>query len=131
MDYHCRSAEKTARFLVGHPKVRDVFFPGLEGHPGHQTAKAQMAGFGGMVSFRLSGGAACRKFMDRLRLSKIGVSLGDAATLMLHPASVFHPGVSDTACRRLGTDPALIRVSTGLEDPEDILEDIKSALRAV
>jgi methionine-gamma-lyase len=129
MDHHCRSAEGIALFLTGHRKVKEVFYPGLETHRGHGIAKKQMSGFGGMVSFRLAGRSACRRFLDGLGLCKIGVSLGDAETLAMNAALMFHNNRSDAACRAIGIDPTLIRISTGLEDMDDILEDIEGALK--
>lgn len=131
MDYHCRSAAVIAEFLQGHRKVRQVLFPGLKEHPGHDIAAAQMKGFGGMLSFRLSGRAACRRFLGGLELCRIGVSLGDAETIALNSALMFHQGISDSACRKLGVDPSLVRISTGLESVSDVVEDIRRALEKV
>lgn len=131
MEYHCESASKIADFLNGHSKVKEVLFPGLKGHAGHAIAKKQMEGFGGMVSFRLANSNACKKFMNKLKLCKIGVSLGDTETIVLHSASMLHPELSDSACRKTGIDPTLIRISTGLEDEEDVIEDIETALKGV
>ncbi|NJD56061.1 MAG: PLP-dependent transferase [Nitrospirae bacterium] len=129
MDHHCRAAATIADFLVRHRQVRAVLYPGLSTHPGHDVARRQMRGFGGMVSFRLTGRAACRKVLDRLRLCKIGVSLGDAETLAMNSALMFYPGLTDAACRKIGIDPGLIRLSTGLEDAQDIIDDLGSALK--
>ncbi|MGE5299907.1 MAG: trans-sulfuration enzyme family protein [Acidobacteriota bacterium] len=131
MERHCRTAGAVAEFLAGHPKVKTVLFPGLKTHPGHPIAKKQMSGFGGMVSLRLENSRACRKFINGLRLCKKGVSLGDAGTLALHYASMFHPKLSDASCRKIGVDPTLIRISTGLEDAEDIVEDLSNSLSAL
>ena len=128
MDHHCGSALKIANFLDRHKKVKDVLYPGLKTHAGHKTAKKQMKAFGGVVSFRLTNRLACKKFLNNLDLCKIGVSLGDSATLVLHSASLFHSKLSDSACRRIGIDPELIRISAGLEDVDDIIEDIQAAL---
>jgi methionine-gamma-lyase len=129
MDRHCRTASEIARFLIGHPKVKTVLYPGLETHRDYETAKAQMKDFGGMVSIRLKDRENCLRFLRRLKICRIGVSLGDAATLVLHPASLFHRNLSDAACRRAGTDPLLIRISAGLENAQDLIEDMKTALR--
>ncbi len=131
MERHCKTAGAVAEFLAGHAKVKTVLFPGLRTHPGHLIAKKQMSGFGGMVSLRLENGRACRKFINGLRLCKTGVSLGDAGTLALHYASMFHPKLSDASCRKIGVDPNLIRISTGLEDAEDIVEDLRYSLSAL
>ena len=131
MDHHCGSASKIAEFLKGSRKAVHVYYPGLKAHAGHKTAKGQMNAFGGVVSFRLANRRACRKFLDNLDICKIGVSLGDSATLALHSASLLHSKLSDAACRKIGVDPELIRISAGLEDPDDIIEDIKTGLAAV
>jgi methionine-gamma-lyase len=131
MDHHCRSAAAIADFLSRHRKVSAVLYPGLGGHPGHDIAKKQMNGFGGMVSFRLQNRAACRKVLDRLGLCKIGVSLGDAETLVMNSALMFHPGLTDAACRKIGIEPDLIRISTGLEDEQDIIADLENALKVL
>ena len=131
MDYHCRSAEQIANFLSGHKKIRRVLYPGLKEHPGHEIAKKQMDAFGGMVSFTLDSRNACRRFLNSIRLCKIGVSLGDTETLLMNSALMFHGNRSDAACRKAGMDPSLIRISTGLEDPVDIIDDMSAALKAV
>jgi methionine-gamma-lyase len=131
MERHCKTAGTVAEFLAGHPKVKTTLFPGLRTHPGHRIAKRQMSGYGGMVSLRLESGKACRKFINGLQLCRTGVSLGDAGTLALHYASMFHAGLSDAACRKIGADPTLIRISTGLEDAGDIIEDLKYSLSSL
>ena len=131
MDHHCRSAAAIADYLSQHRKVRTVLYPGLAAHPGHAIARKQMSGFGGMVSFRLQSRDACRKVLDRLNLCKIGVSLGDTETLAMNNALMFHPGLSDAACRKIGIEPDLIRISTGLEDVQDVMADLDRALKNI
>ncbi len=131
MERHCKTGGRVAEFLRRHKKVKEALYPGLHDHPGHDIAKRQMSGFGGVVSLRLGNGAACRRFVNRLRLCRIGVSLGDAATLVVHPASLFAPKMTDAGCRKIGLDPTLVRISTGLENAEDIIADLKDALSAV
>ncbi len=131
MDYHCRSAEQIAAFLAGHKKIMRLLYPGLKEHPGHEIARRQMAAYGGMLSFTLKSRNACRRFLNNVRLCKIGVSLGDTETLVLNSALMFHGNHSDAVCRKLGIDPTLIRVSTGLEDPADIIDDLRTALKSV
>lgn len=131
MERHCASAGRIARFLKDHPKVRSVLYPGLEEHQGHQVAARQMKNFGGMVSFRLADRESCRRFLDNLSLCRIGVSLGDVETLIMNAALMFHFRLSDAECLRIGVDPTLIRISTGLEEVEDILEDLERGLAAV
>jgi len=128
MDRHCDSAMKVARFLETHPSVDSVIYPGLASHPDHELATRQMKAFGGVVSFRLASREQCRKLCDTVQLCTLGVSLGDAATLIQHAASMFHHKESDEQCEKKGVDPLLIRLSVGLEDPEDIIDDLKQAL---
>lgn len=130
MDRHCDTAARIAGFLRKEPRVGSVCYPGLREHPRHRIAAKQMDAFGGMVSFRLRSRAACRSFLDRLRLCRLGVSLGDSETLALSYATMFHPRLSDAQCRKIGIDPLLIRISTGLEDADDIIEDIRISLRS-
>jgi methionine-gamma-lyase len=131
MDRHCSSAAAVAGFLSCHSKVTEVLYPGLKSHRGYRTAKAQMSGFGGMVSFRLRSRSACKRFFSALSLCRIGVSLGDTETIALNYALTLHPDKTHADCQRIGVDPMLIRLSIGLEDPEDIMEDLKTALEAV
>jgi methionine-gamma-lyase len=131
MDYHCRSAEKIAAFLSGQKKITRVLYPGLKEHPGHEIAKKQMDTFGGMLSFTLASRNACRRFLNNVTLCKIGVSLGDTETLAMNSALMFYGNCSDAACRKAGINPLLIRISTGLEDPADIISDMNAALKSV
>lgn len=128
MDRHCGSAMEVARFLESHPAVGSVIYPGLASHAGHELARKQMNNFGGVVSFRLPSRENGKQFCDTVRLCTLGVSLGDAATLVLHTASMFHRMESDDQCRGKGVDPLLVRLSVGLEDPSDIIEDLDRAL---
>ncbi len=124
-----RNAMAVARFLEGHPKVARVLYPGLESHPGHAVAKAQMSDFGGLLAFELKGGAdAGRHFMNALKLASRAVSLGGCETLVQHPASMTHATYSAEDLARAGLTNGLIRASIGLEDEEDILEDFEAAL---
>ncbi len=124
-----RNAMALARFLEGHPKVARVLYPGLESHPGHAVAKAQMSDFGGLLAFELKGGAdAGRHFMNALKLASRAVSLGGCETLVQHPASMTHATYSAEDLARAGLTHGLIRASIGLEDEEDILEDFEAAL---
>ena len=90
-----------------------------------------MAAFSGMLSFTLDSRNACKRFLNNVRLCKIGVSLGDTETLVMNSALMFHGNRSDAACRKSGIDPLLIRISTGLEDPADIINDMNAALKSV
>ncbi|HHY59978.1 MAG TPA: aminotransferase class I/II-fold pyridoxal phosphate-dependent enzyme [Clostridia bacterium] len=132
MERHERNAFEVARFLLYHPKVTAVHYPGLPRFPGYETAKRQMTGFGGMLSFEVRGGLApARKLVNSLRLIKLAVSLGDAETLVEHPASMTHRGYPRETLEQFGLTESMIRLSLGLEDPEDIIADLEQALAQV
>ena len=123
---HCASALKVAEWLVANEKVEKVYFPGLESHPNHEVAKKQMSGFGGMISFEVKGGkAAGQKLCDSLELCTLAVSLGDAETLIEHPASMTHSPYSSEELAAAGIPEGLIRLSVGLENVEDIIADLE------
>lgn len=128
MERHSVLAKTLAEAVSGHPAVKRVLYPGLPFHPGHDIAAGQMSAFGGMVSLILHDRESGRRFLDNLRLAKIAVSLGDPATLVLHPGSMTHVGMTDDQMRGKGVDPALVRISVGLEDSDSINEDILNAL---
>jgi cystathionine gamma-synthase len=126
MDRHCANAGRVAAMLTEHPAVSAVFYPGLPGHPGHRVAKAQMRSFGGMVSFRVAAGeqaavAAC----GRTRLFTLGESLGGVESLIEHPARMTHASAAGSP---LAVPPDLIRLSVGLEDADDLIDDLRQAL---
>lgn len=129
MERHSTNAQALAELLADHPKVAAVRYPGLASHPGHEIAKRQMSRFGGLLAFELKGGkAAGQKLMDSLQLATRAVSLGDCETLIQHPASMTHAQYSRQELLDAGMSEGLIRLSTGLEDIEDILEDFEQAL---
>ncbi|MCW2312355.1 methionine gamma-lyase [Rhodoferax antarcticus] len=129
MDRHCQSAQKVAELLHRHPATEHVYFPGLPDFPQYELAKRQMSQFGGMVAFELRGGmAAGIRFMDALQLVTRAVSLGDAETLAQHPASMTHTTYTSEERAAHGISEGLVRLSVGLEDPQDILGDIAQAL---
>lgn len=129
MEKHCKSAMQVAHFLDSHPAVRKVTYPGLSSHAQHELAKKQMLGFGGMISFEL---AASRErsadFMNGLSLCTLAVSLGDAETLIEHPASMTHSVYGAAALAQAGIGESLIRLSVGLEDADDIIADLRNEL---
>lgn len=128
---HCASALEIAHQLEAHPAVAAVHYPGLPSFPQHAVARRQMAGFGGMIAFELTGGMpAGFAFMDALRLVTRAVSLGDAETLVQHPASMTHSTYSAEERARFGITDGLIRLSVGLETPADLCQDIGRALDA-
>ncbi|WP_442595508.1 methionine gamma-lyase [Neobacillus sp. D3-1R] len=129
MDRHCENAKKVASFLKGHEKVETVFYPGDETDKQKHIADKQMKKPGGIFSFTLKGSKeTAQKFMNQLNLIKIAVSLGDAETLIQHPATMTHAVVPKEARLKMGIDDSLLRLSVGLEAWEDIVDDLKQAL---
>jgi len=123
------NAMKVAQFLQSHAKVAWIKYPGLESHPQYQLAQSQMKGFGAMMSFGLKGGyEAGKKLMDNLNLATLAVSLGGVETLIQHPASMTHAAVSKENKLAAGITDDLVRLSVGIEDINDIIFDLKSAL---
>ena len=132
MERHCASAKKIAAFLDAHPAVEKVYFPGLAAHPGHEIAARQMADFGGMLSFEVKGGrSAGTKLVNAMKLITVAVSLGDAETLIEHPASMTHSTYTAEELEASGIPAGLIRLSVGLENVEDIIADLRQALDAL
>jgi methionine-gamma-lyase len=132
MARHSASALAVARALEAHPAVTAVLYPGLESHPQHDLARRQMADFGGMIAFEVAGGvAAGAAVMDRLSLITRAVSLGDAETLIQHPASMTHSPYTAEERAAHGISDGLIRLSVGLETLDDILADLMPALDAI
>lgn len=125
----CANADRIAHFLEGHVGVQAVRYPGLESHPQHALAKRQMSGFGTLVTFTVPGGKQ-RAFdvLNRLRLWDISNNLGDAKSLVTHPATTTHQRLKPEERTHLGIDDGTIRLSVGLEDVEDLLEDLDAAL---
>jgi cystathionine gamma-synthase len=123
-----RSAAVLARCLRRHPRVRTVYYPGLEGHPGHTIAKAQQAGFGAMLSFDLAGDIDdVRRFVEALKLFTLAESLGGVESLIAHPATMTHSCLSPEVRRLAGISDTLLRLSVGLEAEEDLWEDLACA----
>ena len=129
MERHCANARKVADFLVNHPAVDKVYYPGLESFPGHEIAAKQMKLPGGMISVELKADrAAVAAALNKLELCVIAVSLGDAETLVEHPATMTHSTYSAEELKAAGISEGLVRISIGLEDPEDIIADFKAVL---
>lgn len=130
MQRHCENGEKIARFLVEHPAVDKVYWPGFETHPNHHVAKAQMRGFGGMISFTLKG----NQLQDALNLVKkvdifaLAESLGGVESLIGHPATMTHASIPKEVREKSGVVDSLIRLSVGVEDAEDLIADLQQAL---
>ncbi len=123
------NALKIAQFLEKHPKIEKVFYPGLKNHKDYQIAKKQMTDFGGVLSFIVKGGyKAGEKLVNRVKLIHLAVSLGAVESLIEHPASMTHSELTPQERQKAGIDEGLIRLSVGLEDVEDLINDLKQAI---
>lgn len=132
VERHCQNAQLVAEYLESHPNVAKVYYPGLASHSGHKYIGKQMKAAGGVIAFELhtdlKGGA---EFINRMKLFSIAVSLGDAESLIQHPASMTHSPYSDEERREAGISDSLIRISAGLENVTDLIEDLKQSLDAI
>ena len=129
MERHCASALKIAAWLERHAKVRRVFYPGLASHPQHALVMKQMRGFGGMIAAELHGSLEdARRFLERCRLFALAESLGGVESLIEHPALMTHGSVPSEVRAMLGISDTLVRLSVGIEDADDLIDDLKSAL---
>jgi cystathionine beta-lyase/cystathionine gamma-synthase len=129
MDRHCENAGHLAEWLTKQPQVDRVYYPGLASHPGHELAKRQMRGFGGMISMRLKGGTeAAKRFLPRTKLFSLAESLGGVESLVCHPATMTHASIPVEIRAARGVDDGLIRLSVGIEDVVDLREDLRRAL---
>jgi methionine-gamma-lyase len=129
VERQCRTAMEVAKYLARHPKVARVHYPGLARHPDHALAKRQMRGFGALLSFDLKGGLkAARRFCDRVGLFLRAASLGGVESLVILPIYTSHYKMSMEELRGAGVEPGTVRVSMGLEDPADLIEDLRQAL---
>jgi cystathionine gamma-lyase len=132
MERHCKSALELARWLEREPKVKKVFYPGLESHPQHTLAKAQMDGFGGIISIDLDTDlAGARRFLERCEVFALAESLGGVESLIEHPALMTHASIPPAQRTALGIGDGLIRLSVGIEDIEDLRQDLRNALDAI
>jgi O-succinylhomoserine sulfhydrylase len=129
MERHAASALTIARALQGHPAIRWVKYPFLESHPQYEIARKQMKNGGGIVTFDLAGGLPSgRNFLNKLKMLSMTNNLGDSRSIASHPASTTHSKLTEAERQEVGITPGLIRVSVGLEHPDDILQDILQAL---
>jgi len=130
MQRHCENGMQVARFLENHPKVDAVYYPGLENHPNHEVAKKQMNDFGGMVSFRLKDKTkeAAFLFTEKTKVFTLAESLGGVESLVNHPATMTHASIDEETRNKIGVTDSLIRLSVGIEDIEDLLQDLDQAL---
>ena len=129
MKQHNINGQAVAEFLESHPKVKRVIYPGLPSHPQHDLAKRQMSGFGGMLSFELATFEEARSVCNRVRLMSLAESLGGVETLMTHPASMTHASVPPERRAAIGLSDSLVRISVGIEDPQDLIDDLRQALQ--
>jgi cystathionine gamma-lyase len=129
MEKHSANARRLAAWLSEQPQVERVYYPGLPSHPGHELAKRQMRDFGGMVSIRLKGGGeTARRFLPRTKLFSLAESLGGVESLVCHPATMTHASIPADLRIARGVDDGLIRLSVGIEDADDLQEDLRQAL---
>lgn len=129
MAKHTENGQIVAEFLEAHPKVAKVIYPGLPSHPQHEIAKAQMSGYSGMISFELTGGIQAGKaVMNNVKLCALAESLGAVETMITHPATMTHADVPAADRHARGLTDGLVRISVGIEDPEDIMTDLEQAL---
>ena len=130
MQRHCENCEKVAYFLADHPKVAKVYWPGFPAHPNHEVAKRQMKAFGGMISFILKDDSIekASQTVGQLQLFTLAESLGGVESLAGHPASMTHASIPKTEREKSGVVDGLIRLSVGIEDIDDLIEDLKQAL---
>lgn len=131
MQRHCENAETVARFLISHPEVKKVYWPGFPGHIGHETANKQMRGFGGMLSFELKNDSLERAFtlVSSLKVFTLAESLGGVESLAGHPASMTHAAIPREERMKAGLSDSLIRLSVGLEDAKDLVRDLDQAIK--
>lgn len=132
MRQHEKNAIEVVNFLKDHPKIDSVLYPGLEDFKGHSIAEEQMKGFGAMISFEVKGGLeSAIKFVDSLKLAQLAVSLGDCETLVQLPAAITHRGYPRERLAEFGLTESMVRISVGLEDSKDIIEDLEQALKLI
>ena len=131
MKQHDESGREVAAFLAVHKKVKKVFYPGLSDHPQYELAKRQMSGFGAMISFETGSLSNANKMLRKVRVCSLGESLGGVETLISHPATMTHAALGEKGRKAIGLTDGLVRISVGIEDVEDIVEDLDQALAAI
>jgi cystathionine beta-lyase/cystathionine gamma-synthase len=131
MEIHDRSGRIVADFLAKHKKVKSVRYPGLPDHPEHALAKRQMSGFGAMITFETGSQKNANKMLKQLRVCSLGESLGGVETLISHPATMTHAGLGAKGRAAIGITDGMVRISVGIEDVDDILEDLDEALTTI
>jgi cystathionine beta-lyase/cystathionine gamma-synthase len=131
MQKHDANGVGVADYLHGHRKVKQVFYPGLPGHPQHEIARRQMRGFGSMISFETGSLRNAKRMLARVELCALGESLGGVETLISHPATMTHAALGAKGRREIGITDGMVRISVGIEDIDDIIADLEQALSAI
>ena len=128
MRQHDANGRRIAEWLEKHPRIQRVYYPGLRAHPQYDLASRQMKGFGGMISIELGDEAFARRFVQRTKIFALAESLGGVESLIGHPASMTHASVPAEMRRRMGLTDSLVRLSVGIEDVDDLIQDLDQAL---
>jgi len=131
MEQHDRSGRVVADFLAGHKKVKTVFYPGLSEHPQHTLAQQQMTGFGSMITFETGSLSNAKKMLKKVRVCSLAESLGGVETLISHPATMTHAALGAKGRQEIGITDGLVRISVGIENVDDIMDDLDQALAAI
>jgi len=131
MEQHDRNGRFVAEFLSRHKKVKKVFYPGLLDHPQYELAQRQMTGFGSMIAFETGSLSNAKKMLKKVRICSLGESLGGVETLISHPATMTHAAVGEKGRREVGITDGMVRISVGIENVEDIIDDLNEALGAI
>ena len=133
MQRHCENGEAVAKYLENHPKVDQVYWPGFKENPGYPIANKQMRGFGGMISFAIKGNKKedAFTFLSNCKIFTLAESLGGVESLLCHPATMTHAAIPKEEREKIGVVDSLIRLSVGVEDIEDLLEDLENSLRLI
>ena len=131
MEQHEKNGRAVAQFLNGHRKVEKVFYPGLPEHPQHELAKKQMSGFGALITFETGSLKHAKRLLSKVRVCSLGESLGGVETLISHPATMTHAALGEKGRKAIGITDGLVRISVGIEDVSDILQDLEEALKAI
>jgi cystathionine beta-lyase/cystathionine gamma-synthase len=131
MEKHDESGRVVAEFLAKHKKVKKVFYPGLADHPQHELAKRQMSGFGSMITFETGSLSNANRMLRKVRICSLAESLGGVETLISHPATMTHAALGQKGRREIGITDGLVRISVGIEDVEDLIDDLDQALSAI
>jgi cystathionine beta-lyase/cystathionine gamma-synthase len=131
MEQHDRSGRIVAEFLARHKRVKKVFYPGLSEHPQHDLAQQQMTGFGSMITFETGSLSNAKKMLRKVRVCSLAESLGGVETLISHPATMTHAALGEKGRREIGITDGLVRISVGIENVEDVMDDLDQALAAI